>query len=50
LANTYAKSDINNNIQPDKSSSENKRIDGTAALLDAYVIYEDKKDEYENLI
>lgn len=50
LANTYAKSDVNNNIQPDKSSSENKRIDGTAALLDAYVIYEDKKDEYENLI
>lgn len=50
LANTYAKADVNNNIQPDKSSSENKRIDGTAALLDAYVIYEDKKDEYENLI
>ena len=50
LANTYVKSDINGNIQPQKGRSENKRIDGTAALLDAYVILQDKKEEYLSLI
>ena len=50
LANTYAKTDVNGNIQPDKGSSATKRIDGTAALLDAYVIYCDKREEYESLI
>lgn len=50
LANTYTKTDINGNIQPDKGSSETLRIDGTAALLDAYVIYINKADEYESLL
>lgn len=50
LANTYTKTDINNNIQPDKGASASKRIDGTAALLDAYTVYLDKQEEYESLI
>ena len=50
LANTYTKTDINGNIQPDKGQSASKRIDGTAALLDAFVIYLDKREEYETLI
>ena len=50
LANTYTKTDINGNIQPDKGASASKRIDGTAALLDAFVIYLDKLEEYESMI
>ncbi len=50
LANTYVKSDINGNIQPQKGRAVNKRIDGTAALLDAYVVYEDKRNEFLSLI
>lgn len=50
LANTYVKTDINGNIQPHKGNSAIKRIDGTAALLDAYVIFRDKQEEYESLI
>lgn len=50
LANTYTKTDINNNIQPDKGASATKRIDGTAALLDAFVVFLDKQEEYESLI
>lgn len=49
LANTYAKTDINGNIQPNKSSSATKRIDGTAALLDAYVVLRDNREEYLSL-
>lgn len=50
LANTYAKRDSNGNIQPDKGSVQRKRIDGTAALLDAYVVYCDNRENYETLI
>lgn len=50
LANTYAKTDINGNVQPDKGRSTTHRIDGTAALLDAYVVLSDKREEYESLI
>lgn len=50
LANTYVKTDVNGNIQPHKGHSVNKRIDGTAALLDAYVVLQDKKEEYLSLI
>lgn len=46
LLNTDVKSDINCNIQPCKSDKRTQRIDGTAALLDAYVVYCDKKDEF----
>lgn len=50
FANTYVKSDINGNIQPQKGQSATKRIDGAAALLDAYVVLQDKKEEYLSLI
>ena len=50
FANTYVKSDVNGNIQPNKGHSANKRIDGTASLLDAYVVLRDKKEEYLSLI
>lgn len=50
LANTYTKRDVNGNIQPDKGNSATKRIDGTAAQLDAYVVYCDKQEELEALL
>ncbi|WP_416232453.1 terminase large subunit [Caproicibacterium sp. BJN0003] len=50
LANTYAKTDINNNIQPDKGANHTHRIDGTAALLDSYVVYLNKQEEFDSLI
>jgi phage terminase large subunit-like protein len=50
LCNTSVDIDKNDNIQPIKTSNPRKRIDGTAALLDAYVILEEKLNEYENLI
>lgn len=50
LANTYVKTDINGNVQPHKGRATKKRIDGTAALLDAYVVLQDKREEYLSLI
>lgn len=50
LANTCAKTDINGNVQPDKGQCSTHRIDGTAALLDAYVVLFDKREEYLSLI
>lgn len=50
LANTSVDEDKNGNIQPMKTSRSTRRIDGTAALLDAYVVYTDKQDEYNSLI
>ena len=50
FANTYVKTDINGNIQPSKGHATNKRIDGTASLLDAYVVLQDKREEYLSLI
>lgn len=50
LANTSYEEDRNGNIQPHKTSKRTKRIDGTAALLDAYVVLQDKKREYLSLI
>jgi phage terminase large subunit-like protein len=50
LINTEEKKDINGNTQPVKSDDRTRRIDGTAALLDAYVIYLNKKDEFESLM
>lgn len=46
LANTAYEEDKNGNIQPRKTSKRTRRIDGLAALLDAYVVYQDKMDEY----
>lgn len=49
LANTAVKTDVNGNIQPVKQLHSNLRIDGTAALLDAYKVLLDMKDKYINL-
>lgn len=50
LANTSIEEDKNGNIQPCKTSRRTRRIDGTAALLDAYVVYQDKLEDYKSLI
>lgn len=50
LSNTNTDTDRNDNIQPDKSRNKRLRIDGTAALLDAYVILEQKRNDYLNMI
>lgn len=50
LANTSYEEDKNGNIQPHKTSKPTRRIDGTAALLDAYTVLQDKQEEYLSLI
>ena len=50
LANTAVEQDKNGNIQPHKTTRATRRIDGTAAMLDAFVIYNDKQNDYMNLI
>ena len=50
LANTTYEEDKNGNIQPHKTSRPTKKIDGTAALLDAYVVYLDHLEDYLSLI
>jgi phage terminase large subunit-like protein len=50
LFNTSIDIDKNDNIQPIKTSKPTKRIDGTAALLDAYVVLQDKLAEYKTMI
>ena len=49
LINTEVKTDINGNIQPVKGLDKRKRIDGVAALIDAYKVLQDKRDQYINL-
>ena len=49
LINTEVKTDTNGNIQPVKGLDSRKRIDGLAALLDAYKVLQDKRDQYVNL-
>ena len=50
LYNTSYDEDKNGNIQPCKTSKSWKRIDGMAAMLDAYVIMQEKSAEYETMI
>lgn len=50
LSNTAIDIDKNDNIQPIKTSNQRRRIDGTAALLNAYVVLEDKMQDYLNMI
>lgn len=50
LANCSVDVDKNGNIQPVKSRLARKRIDGVASMLDAYVIYRLKYNEYMNMI
>ena len=50
LSNTAIRIDDNLNIKPDKTKNSRRRIDGTAALLNAYTVLQQKRNEYENLI
>lgn len=50
LFNTAVDIDKNDNIQPMKTSVPTRRIDGTAALLDAYVIYQEFFNDYMTMI
>lgn len=50
LANTEIKVDTNANIAPVKGRDVRKRIDGTIAMLCAYVVYMDKMNDYLNMI
>lgn len=50
LSNTAVETDKNLNIQPCKSKNQRRRIDGTSALLNAYVVLQDKMADYQNLI
>lgn len=50
LCNTAVDIDKNDNIQPIKTSKPRRRIDGTASLLDAYVVLQNNLNEYMSLI
>ncbi|MFZ5352750.1 MAG: terminase large subunit [Bacillota bacterium] len=50
LSNTAIDIDKNDNIQPIKTSNSRRRIDGTAALLNAYTVLQDKMADYLNMI
>lgn len=50
LSNTAIDIDKNDNIQPIKTSNQRRRIDGLAAMLDAYVVLQDKMQDYLNMI
>ncbi|WP_042352267.1 terminase large subunit [Bacillus massiliigorillae] len=50
LSNTAVEIDKNLNIQPCKTNNQRRRIDGTAALLNAYVVLQDKMNDYQNMI
>ena len=49
-SNTSIDIDKNDNIQPIKTSNQRRRIDGMAAILDAYVVLKDKWNDYQNMI
>ena len=50
FANTAVEEDRNGNIQPHKTSKSTQRIAGTAALLDAYVVFQEKSEDYKAVI
>lgn len=50
LANSAIDIDKNDNISLIKTSNPRRRVDGTAALLDAYVVLQDKLGEYQSMI
>jgi phage terminase large subunit-like protein len=50
LSNTAIEIDKNLNIQPSKTNNQRRRIDGTAAMLNAYVVLDRHYSDYENLI
>lgn len=50
LTNTAVDIDKNDNIQPIKTSHSRRRIDGLAAMLNAFTVYMDKQNDYLNMI
>lgn len=50
MVNVAVDVDRNDNIQPCKTSVAKRRIDGFASLLDAYVAFEQNKDDYLNMV
>jgi phage terminase large subunit-like protein len=48
--NTGVRTDVNGNIQPIKALKSTDRIDGTMALIDAYVVLLNKYDELQSII
>lgn len=50
LSNTAIIQDKNGNQKPSKTSNQRRRIDGLAAMLDAYVIYLEHMPDYLNMI
>lgn len=50
LTNTHIDIDRNGNIQPAKGKASRRRIDGLAAMLNAYVIYQNNYQDYVNMI
>lgn len=50
LANTAKDEDKNGNIQPHKTSKATRRIDGTAAMLNAYTVFLNHCDEYLSML
>lgn len=50
MSNVEVDIDKNGNIQPTKGRDKKRRIDGFAAMLNAYVVYLDDKETYETYI
>lgn len=50
ISNTSKEEDKNGNIQPHKGKNQRRRIDGLAAMLNAYVVLQDKSQEYSTLV
>lgn len=50
LSNAAIKTDSNDNIALVKTSNPRRRIDGTASLLDAFIVYENHYEDYLNMI
>ncbi len=50
MTNTSVEIDKNDNIQPSKGKNQRRRIDGLAAMLNAYVVFSDKQIDYQNMI
>jgi phage terminase large subunit-like protein len=50
LTNTTLKVDENDNIRPLKGKSSKMRIDGAVSLIDAYVIYQNHFEDYNNMV
>lgn len=50
LGNAKVKIDSNDNFSLIKTSNATKRIDGVASMMDAYIVYENYKEEYMTMI